>query len=188
MHSVWAWLTFNYHGLIVFWTYSTFLSGISCFLNLFCVLGFFCFFEGWAGLGFIDSSYQEMSVLRFHSFFFAKTTQMAKLAEDGAGRRQTDFFRHRGKSGKLDPLITAEVGWEAEWCLDAFPHLYWALSSAFSEDVFAGQLFWQAALMHSSSRSFPINISAPVNTLTFICLARIFTSVLDLAEIQYLVQ
>lgn len=43
----------------------------------------------------MGSSYQEMSALRFHSFF-AKTIQMAKLAEDGAAEdRQT--FQIQGK-------------------------------------------------------------------------------------------
>lgn len=78
-------------GLIIL-----FLSGISCFFNLFWVLsfsGFFFFFGGWGGAGVIDSSYQEMSVLRFHSFFFAKTTQIVvELAED----KQT--FSDTGKS------------------------------------------------------------------------------------------
>lgn len=32
----------------------------------------------------------------------------------GAGRRQPYFFRYREKSGKLDLLIAAEVGWEAK--------------------------------------------------------------------------
>lgn len=65
------------------------------FKSLLC-FGFFCFFKEWAGAGFMGSSYQEMSALRFHSFFFAKTIQMAKLAEDGAAEdRQT--FQIQGK-------------------------------------------------------------------------------------------
>lgn len=72
--------------------------------------GFFCFFGGWAVAVVIDSSYQKMSVLRFHScFFLAKAIQMVvELAED------SHTFSDTGKSLVNDLLITAEVGWEAK--------------------------------------------------------------------------
>lgn len=78
---------------MVFWTYGTFFKWNFLGFKFFLGLGFFWFFGGWSEAGVIDSSYQEMSILRFHSFFFAKTTQMAvELAED----RQT--FSDTGKS------------------------------------------------------------------------------------------